>query len=90
MSIIVLSRRISKEREDKSEFTKRNNQNKERDSISCLINMSGMLRTQFQMKKCKGTPIEWICVIDYLQFLIIAQVDQLLSLIFHSLSLYNN
>jgi hypothetical protein len=47
MSIIVLSRRSSKEREDRSEFTKRNNKNKERNSISCLINMSGMLRTQF-------------------------------------------
>jgi hypothetical protein len=47
MSIIILSRRSSKEREDRSEFTKRNNKNKEGNSISCLINMSGMLRTQF-------------------------------------------
>jgi hypothetical protein len=90
MSIIVLSRRSSKEREDRSEFTKRNNKNKEGNSISCLINMSGMLRTQFQMKKCKETPIELICIIYYLQFLTIAQIDQLLSLISHPISLYNN
>jgi hypothetical protein len=37
-----------------------------------------MLRTQFQRKKCTEMPIESICMIDYLEFSIEIQINQIL------------